>query len=85
MLLSVQDNDIVSRLIIKIRAEQLEDRDAVHQVNVAAFGRECEAALVDRLRSVVCTLPLVAVDFDRVVGHLLFSPVSLCPTSRYQL
>jgi putative acetyltransferase len=77
LLLSVQDNDIVSCLIMEIRAEQLEDRDVVHQVHVAAFGRENEADLVDRLRRVASTLSWVAVDLDRVVGHILFSPVTI--------
>jgi putative acetyltransferase len=62
---------------MEIRAEQLEDRDAVHQVNVAAFGRENEANLVDRLRSVTSTFSWVAVDCDRVVGHILLSPVEI--------
>jgi putative acetyltransferase len=63
--------------MIEIRAEQLQDRDAVYQVSVGAFGRECEANLVDRLRSVASTLSLVAVDIDRVVGHIMFSPVAI--------
>ena len=63
--------------MMEIRAEQLEDKDAVHQVNVAAFGRENEANLVARLRGVVSTFSWVAVDLDRVVGHILFSPVAI--------
>jgi putative acetyltransferase len=63
--------------MMEIRAEQLQDRDAVYQLNVAAFGRECEANLVDRLRSVASTFSLVAVDVDRVVGHIMFSPVAI--------
>jgi putative acetyltransferase len=63
--------------MMEIRAEQLQDRDAVYQLNVAAFRRECEANLVDRLRSVASTFSLVAVDVDRVVGHIMFSPVAI--------
>jgi putative acetyltransferase len=62
---------------MEIRTEQLQDRDAVYQLNVAAFGRECEANLVDQLRSVASTFSLVAVDVDRVVGHIMFSPVAI--------
>jgi putative acetyltransferase len=75
--MSVQDNGILSRSMIEICAEQLEDKDAVHQVNVAAFGRENEATLVARLRGVASTFSWVAVDLDRVVGHILFSPVAI--------
>jgi putative acetyltransferase len=63
--------------MMEIRTEQLQDRGAVYQLNVAAFGRECEANLVDRLRSVASTFSLVAVDVDRVVGHIMFSPVAI--------
>jgi putative acetyltransferase len=63
--------------MMEIRAEQLQDRDVVYQLNVTAFGRECEADLVDRLRNVASTFSLVAVDVDRVVGHIMFSPVAI--------
>jgi putative acetyltransferase len=69
--------DILMSLMMEIRAEQPEDRDAVRQVNMTAFGRESEADLVDRLRDVESTVSLVAVDRDRVVGHILFSPVAI--------
>ena len=62
---------------MEIRAEQPEDRDAVHQVNVAAFGRENEANLVARLRGVASTFSWVTVVDDRVVGHIMFSPVAI--------
>jgi putative acetyltransferase len=62
---------------MKIRAEKPEDAIAIHQVNVAAFGREAEANLVDRLRGVASTFSLVAVESDRIVGHIFFSPVTI--------
>jgi putative acetyltransferase len=62
---------------IEIRAEKPEDAIAIRQVNVAAFGREDEANLVDRLRGVASTFSLVAVESDRVVGHIFFSPVAI--------
>jgi putative acetyltransferase len=61
--------------MMEIRVEQPEDRDAVHQVNESAFGRENEANLVNRLCEVASTFSWVAVEGDRVVGHILFSPV----------
>lgn len=58
-----------------IRTEKPEDLEAVRNVNIAAFGRENEANLVDRLRGIASTFSFVAVQSDRVVGHILFSPV----------
>ncbi|MEG3843244.1 N-acetyltransferase [Microcoleus sp. herbarium14] len=58
-----------------IRTEKPEDVEAVRQVNIAAFGRETEANLVDRLRGIPSTFSFVAVEFDRIVGHIFFSPV----------
>ncbi|MEG4818207.1 N-acetyltransferase [Microcoleus sp. K5-D4] len=58
-----------------IRTENPEDVEAVRNINIAAFGRENEANLVDRLRGIASTFSFVAVQSDRVVGHILFSPV----------
>jgi putative acetyltransferase len=58
-----------------IRPEQPEDIEAVRNVNIAAFDRENEANLVDRLRLISPTFSFVAVESDRVVGHNFFSPV----------
>ncbi|MEG4091242.1 N-acetyltransferase [Microcoleus sp. Pol12B4] len=58
-----------------IRTEKPEDLEAVRKVNVEAFGRENEANLVDRLRGIASTFSFVAVQSDRVVGHIFFSPV----------
>ncbi len=61
-----------------IREERTEDITGVRRVEEAAFGREGEAALVDRLRKRgAVSLSLVAVDDDEVVGHVLFSPVEV--------
>ncbi len=67
---------------MKIRVEKAEDIEAIRQVNVAAFGREIEADLVDRLRGVAATFSFIAVESERVVGHVFFSPVVIdgdCP------
>jgi putative acetyltransferase len=60
-----------------IRTEKLEDVEAVRKVNIAAFDRENEANLVDRLRGISSTLSFVAVQSDRIVGHIFFSRVSV--------
>ena len=60
------------------RPEQLHEVEAIHAVERAAFGREAEAGLVDQIRaSGGITLSLVAVDDEEIVGHVLFSPVTI--------
>ena len=63
--------------MVNIREEVPADIAAIRYVNRAAFGGEDEASLVDLLRSSGCILvSQVAVDGeDRVVGHILFSPL----------
>lgn len=61
-----------------VRPETAADHAAVHAVNRRAFGQPGEADLVDRLRTAGCaTVSLVAVDAGAVVGHILFSPVTV--------
>jgi len=61
---------------ITIRPEEPGDCDAVAQVNEAAFERPAEAELVNALREQAYpVISLVATIEDRVVGHILFSPV----------
>jgi putative acetyltransferase len=61
-----------------IRPEEPDDRQKIHAVNVAAFGTSAEADLVDALRSQANPLiSLVAADGEVLVGHILFSPVTL--------
>jgi putative acetyltransferase len=61
-----------------IRIEEHEDIDEINAVNQAAFAGSTEALLVRRLRDEdAVTLSLVAeVDYE-IVGHILFSPVTL--------
>lgn len=64
--------------MVTIREEELHDIAAVRYVNEQAFGGPAEADLVDALRSRhKVTLSLVAVKDERVVGHILFSPVTI--------
>jgi putative acetyltransferase len=66
-----------------IRREQPEDIAAIHEVHELAFGRPAEADLVDALRAKSkATLSLVAVENDRIVGHILFSPVTINSAER---
>ena len=61
-----------------IRLEQPEDILAIRQVNLAAFEAATEATLVDALRRQAHPLvSLVAISGAHVVGHVLFSPVTL--------
>ncbi len=61
-----------------IRAEEEKDCAAVYAVNASAFETLAEAHLVDVLRSQVRpVVSLVAEDGGEIVGHIMFSPVSL--------
>jgi len=54
------------------------DLAAIRDVNLAAFPEAAEADLVEALRSGgKATISLVAVEAGRVVGHILFSPVTM--------
>jgi len=60
----------------QIRPENSSDVPAIRSVNTAAFPSPAEADLVDKLRSDGAhVLSLVALDGERVIGHILFSPV----------
>ena len=68
----------VHRPMLFIRGERPEDIAAIHEVHELAFGRPTEADLVDTLCACgMATLSLVAVEDDRIVGHILFSPVTI--------
>jgi putative acetyltransferase len=61
-----------------IRAETASDHAAIRMVNRRAFGQEGEARLVDALRAGGHVLvSLVAEIEGRVVGHILFSRLSI--------
>lgn len=64
--------------MIEIRPERPEDIAGVHAVNEAAFPSPDEANLVDALRDARAhVVSLVAIEDDCVVGHILFSPVTI--------
>lgn len=61
-----------------IRPERPEDHAAVAALHERAFGQPAEARLVAALRAAgAATLSLVAEEDGQVVGHVLFSPVSV--------
>ena len=64
--------------MVHIREETAADLEAIREVNRRAFGGESEVRLVDRLREdgLVVT-SLVAVEDERVVGHILFSELTI--------
>ena len=63
---------------MNIREEVASDIDKIWEVNSEAFETEAEANLVNALRNSGCTyLSLVAEIDNKVVGHILFTPVEL--------
>jgi putative acetyltransferase len=68
-------------VMISIRHEEPKNISQIRLVNEQAFGRRLtEAALVDALRTNQKTcLSLVAEVNEEVVGHILFSPVTIDP------
>jgi len=64
--------------MIAVRSERRGDEPAIRAVHEGAFGRPEEAALVDALRAAGAhVVSLVVEDEGVVVGHVLFSPVSV--------
>jgi putative acetyltransferase len=61
-----------------VREEQPGDRPQIRKVNEAAFGRRDEADLIDELRREgVALLSLIAELDGQIVGHILFSRVTV--------
>jgi len=63
---------------IKIREEIFRDIEAIRAINEQAFGQPQEANIVDKLRA-NCDglLSLVALQDEKIIGHILFSPVTI--------
>jgi putative acetyltransferase len=69
---------ICKRFAIQIRKEREEDTESVRRVNESAFETATEANLVDALRQQAKPIiSLVADDRGEIVGHIMFSPVTL--------
>ncbi len=61
-----------------IRPEIPEDIGDIHTLNERAFGQPQEAKIIDELRN-NCEglLSLVAIEMEKLVGHILFSPATI--------
>lgn len=61
-----------------IRQENPEDKEKIRIINTKAFETDTEANLVDTLRnSGIPLISLVADEKGELIGHILFSPVTL--------
>ncbi|MFN7927760.1 MAG: N-acetyltransferase [Blastocatellia bacterium] len=68
--------------MILIGPEQPEDLAAIHAVVAQAFGQAAEAELVDKLRdNSKAIVSLVAVENAQIIGHILFSEVTIDATT----
>ena len=69
--------------MIGVRFEQPGDEAGVRETNELAFGEPLEAGLVDALRDSLRGTPdylsLVATIGKQVVGHILFTPITIEP------
>lgn len=63
---------------MKIRQEIPEDIRAIHALNEQAFGQPQEANIIDKLRNnYEGLLSLVAIEMEKIVGHILYSPATI--------
>jgi putative acetyltransferase len=68
--------------MVTIREEQPGDHAAIRNLTTLAFGGPCEAQIIDALRPACPGLiSLVAVEDGCIVGHILFSPVTIKRTN----
>lgn len=62
---------------MRIRSEHTADIESIGQVNRLAFGGEDETSIVGRVRESAHPIISLVADEDGVVGHILFSPVTI--------
>ena len=62
-----------------IRPEEPRDVTGIRETNEQAFDTPLEARLVDALRGLPDSVSLVATIDDRVIGHILFTPITIDP------
>ena len=60
-----------------IRMEKTDDHSAIREVNLKAFPSDVEATLVERIRNSMDVISMVAIVEGKVVGHILFSPLTI--------
>jgi putative acetyltransferase len=64
--------------LLTIRLEKPEDKATIRYVNEETFGRKEEAELIEKLRNRgMLTLSLVAIQGNKTIGHITFSPVKV--------
>ena len=64
--------------MVEVRFEQPKDIDEFRLLNDKAFGQPVEGHIVDKLRqSCNRILSLVAISNNKIVGHIMFSPVTI--------
>ena len=65
-------------MAIEIREERAEDVAAIRDLNKRAFDQDHEGKIVDALRSNgAALLSLVAIVDDQIVGHIMYSPITV--------
>jgi len=65
-------------VLIEVREERPDDLAAVRQVHRRAFEQEQESNIIDALRTNRAALfSLVATASDRVIGHIIYRPVTI--------
>ena len=70
--------------MIEIRKETEKDEESIRRLYETAFDQEAEAYLIEKLRaSCGQYLSFVALNKERVVGHILFTPVTLEDNSQH--
>ena len=63
---------------MNVRPEKPDDRNEIRHINIEAFDTDAEADLIDALReSDIPLISLVAEENGELVGHILFSPITL--------
>jgi putative acetyltransferase len=64
--------------LIEIREEHPDNVTAIREVNRRAFGQDQESNIVDALRTNGgALLSLIATMDNRVIGHIMYSPISV--------
>lgn len=69
-----------------VRTEKREDFAAVQAIHLSAFPEDAESKLINRLRKNASPIvSMVAEDNEQLVGHILFSPVTLDSSTSLKL
>jgi len=75
---------VLDKIMLKFRREENSDREEVYRIHQDAFQRDDEAELVEKLRKnkqFNSNLSFVALVDNKIVGHILFTPVQISSKS----